>query len=309
MKKLEKIELTQKIARALQERMTFREIDAYLQEFEIDVSDTPFGDSKYEYVTNMLVGKPTALINEMASELGIGSTDSTKNTQVTFRFWKIGYFRIFVSHTTANKDKATRLARALIERGCVCFVAHEDIKPSLEWRKEILSALESTDALIAVLTKDFHASQWTDQEIGIALGHGKLVVPVMAGAKAYGFIEQFQEKKSVGLSTGQVADAIVEAVSSSEITGRKYADIVLALMMGSKNGDELKKWATLAQQLDSFDLAALRSLREQMAADPNIFAHVSTGFDIANDLLEAKGLQKVVRPRGRFPEFDDEIPF
>ncbi len=48
------------------------------------------------------------------------------------------------------------------------------------------------DALVALITPDFHASSWTDQEIGWALGRGVPVIPVRLGADPYGFVGKIQ---------------------------------------------------------------------------------------------------------------------
>ncbi len=106
--------------------------------------------------------------------------------------WKEGFFRLFLSHVSAHKGAVAKLKNDLHVRGISAFVAHEDIAPSLEWQNEIELALRSMHALAALLTPDFHASNWTDQEIGFALGKGVLVVPVRFGADPYGFIGKVQ---------------------------------------------------------------------------------------------------------------------
>src|SRR5439155_10900732 len=84
-------------------------------------------------------------------------------------------FRLFLSHVSEHKLLAGKLKDELLLRGISAFVAHEDIAPSLVWQNEIELALRSMHALAALLTPDFHASNWTDQEVGFALGKGILV--------------------------------------------------------------------------------------------------------------------------------------
>jgi len=73
-----------------------------------------------------------------------------------------------------------------------CFVAHLSIRPTREWQDEIERALFSMDALIALLTKDFQKSNWTDQEISIALGRKVPVIPLKIEKSPYGFIGKIQ---------------------------------------------------------------------------------------------------------------------
>lgn len=67
------------------------------------------------------------------------------------------------------KKEAAALKDSLSIYGISCFVAHMDIHPTKEWQSEIENALSSMDSLVALMTKDFHNSLWTDQEIGFVL--------------------------------------------------------------------------------------------------------------------------------------------
>ena len=48
------------------------------------------------------------------------------------------------------------------------------------------------DAMAAVLMSGFQGANWTDQEVGIAVERGILVVPVIRGLNPYGFIAKYQ---------------------------------------------------------------------------------------------------------------------
>ena len=108
------------------------------------------------------------------------------------RIWPNGLFRLFLSHVSKHQAAVADLKKCLRSRGIDAFVAHADVKPSLEWQKEIELALRTMHALAALLTPEFHASDWTDQEIGWALGRGLLVLPVRLPADPYGFAGKVQ---------------------------------------------------------------------------------------------------------------------
>ncbi len=110
----------------------------------------------------------------------------------TKHLWIEGFFRLFLSHVSEHKVAVAELKRELKAWGVSAFIAHEDIAPSLEWQNEIELGLRSMHALAALLTPDFHQSNWTDQEVGFALGRGSLVVPVRLGLNPYGFIGKVQ---------------------------------------------------------------------------------------------------------------------
>jgi hypothetical protein len=48
------------------------------------------------------------------------------------------------------------------------------------------------DAFVALLTDNFHDSDWTDQEVGFALARGVPVIAVQMDRLPYGFIGKFQ---------------------------------------------------------------------------------------------------------------------
>ena len=106
--------------------------------------------------------------------------------------WGDGTIRAFISHTHPNKIIAAELQRQLRSFGIASFVAHNDIEPMREWQIEIGKALRSMDFLIALLSQDFRQSEWTDQEVGAAVGRGLPVFPVRIDIDPYGFMAKYQ---------------------------------------------------------------------------------------------------------------------
>lgn len=100
--------------------------------------------------------------------------------------------KLFLSHKVTIKKETKALKDALAKIGISSFVAHEDIHPTTQWQGEIENALFSMDVLVALLTKDFHESNWTDQEIGFALGRQTLIIPVRLPIDPKGFISKYQ---------------------------------------------------------------------------------------------------------------------
>jgi hypothetical protein len=108
------------------------------------------------------------------------------------RIWGDSGYRVFLSHKSEVKKETAGLSEGLRVFGIAAFVAHENIHPTKEWQNEIENALFSMDAFVALLTKEFHESNWTDQEVGFALGRGVPVICVKLGRDPYGFIGKFQ---------------------------------------------------------------------------------------------------------------------
>ena len=108
------------------------------------------------------------------------------------RIWLDETFRLFLSHKSEVKIETAQLKDELRLFGISCFVAHEDIHPTRTWQDEIENALQTMDGFVALMTTDFHDSDWTDQEVGYAFARRVPMIAVRLGKNPYGFIGKFQ---------------------------------------------------------------------------------------------------------------------
>jgi hypothetical protein len=123
--------------------------------------------------------------------------------------------RIFLSYTISEKELAGELKKYLERFGFDVFLAHEDIQPTVEWQDDILRNLDMADIFVAVLTKDFRNSDWTDQETGVAVAGQKFIVPLQVNQTPYGFINKYQSLKLKNKFTNPAevaANEILEAI-------------------------------------------------------------------------------------------------
>lgn len=253
MKKLERIDLIGKIARELQERMKFNEIDAYFQSYGIPTNHQPSYNSKYVYVKEVLPQVKDDIILEIATELGINhpAMDIIPYRQTEATFWKPGHFKLFISHLASFKKTIGILKLELEKYGISSFVAHEDIEPTKEWQIEIEKGLFSMDALCAVLMPGFKESNWTDQEVGVAVGRNVLIIPIRRGLDPYGFIGKYQGLQSVGKNIGEVALGIFEIISSNPKTKNKYLDSLTELILLSNSVQQgIDRLSALSKVID-----------------------------------------------------------
>lgn len=124
------------------------------------------------------------------------SNDRIVSEDALKRIWPDEGFRLFLSHKSEVKTQTAELKTSLKKYGISCFVAHEDIHPNQLWQTEIENALATMDGLVALMTENFHESEWTDQEIGYAFARGVPILSVRLGRDPYGFIGKFQALSS-----------------------------------------------------------------------------------------------------------------
>ena len=108
--------------------------------------------------------------------------------------------RAFVSYSVEKKEAGGAVKECLSRFGYECFLAHEDLQVSEEWKRRILEELGSADVFVALLSEEFLASKWCGQELGFIVSRPDvLVVPLsLDGTMPYGFIEHLQ-----GTAVGQ----------------------------------------------------------------------------------------------------------
>jgi hypothetical protein len=125
------------------------------------------------------------------------------SAEATNRIWGDDGFRVFLSHKAEVKKETADLKDQLQLFGVSCFVAHQDIHPTKAWQEEIENALSSMDGFVALMTENFHDSDWTDQEVGYAFARGVPIVAVRLGKDPYGFIGKFQGLSSTWLTAAK----------------------------------------------------------------------------------------------------------
>jgi len=132
------------------------------------------------------------VIGESPSEI-IVVTGTTRKQKPSEDAFVARTLRVFVSYSHEDGRLASALKSRLERFGLNVFLAHVDIKPSLEWQEEILRTLKRSDIFIPLLTENFVLSEWTDQETGIAVSEQKYIIPLSTNVIPYGFIAKYQK--------------------------------------------------------------------------------------------------------------------
>jgi hypothetical protein len=143
--------------------------------------------------------------------------------------------------------------------GMDVFLAHEDLEPSVEWQKEILQALRKCDVFIPLLTRSFHSSLWTDQETGIAVSRGKLILPVKFSVVPYGFIGKFQALKArKGLD--ETCWRIALNIASKPVFGEAVTEGAIRAFLASGTFEESAWRAKALLKFTPFSIAQLNRI-------------------------------------------------
>ncbi|MFH1965200.1 MAG: toll/interleukin-1 receptor domain-containing protein [Acidobacteriota bacterium] len=202
------------------------------------------------------------------------------------RVWGKEGFRVFLSHKAEVKIETVRLKDQLSLYGISGFVAHKDIKPTKEWQTEIENALRTMDAFVALMTEDFHDSQWTDQEVGFAVARGTPTISVRLGKDPYGFIGKFQ---ALPCTWEEASTEIPKLLIKNESMLNAY----ITEVQECKSFDAGNSLAELLPYIESLDDNQAKKLVS--AFNENSQVRASFGFNGTKSQQYGKGLEHHLR--------------
>ena len=299
MKPFDRITIIDLISDDLGNRWSYSNINSYLTQYKIKLKNPNDYESKYHYCLDVLKDVPEQTILDMISELKIEykfQTDKVQYTDGELKFWKSGHFKLFVSHISSFKVNVSHLKDALLPFGISSFVAHEDIEPTKEWMIEIEKALVSMDAMVALIIPGFHESNWTDHEIGIAIGKQKLVIPITKEIDPYGFLSKYQGFKANGKTIGEVANSIFNILCNHEKTKNQILNVLTDLFLISNSKEYAVQRLSIIENTIYYSKEFAEKLAERVKDnriiinDPEILARV-------NKILAKFELQKVIKQK------------
>ena len=210
MKQSERFELIDKLARELQARFKTYELDGYLNSMGVETPESANGtNSKWVYAKGVLANVPAQCLLKIADDLEFDASAIVAGAVVPPRVWaEPALFRLFISHVSPDKHKAMRLRDCLRPYGVIGFVAHEDIEPTKEWEVQLRRALHTMDGLVSMHTLGFSKSNWTQQEVGFAVGKAKKIIAFSMGEDPTGFLSKEQALLRKSRNAEQIAEEI-----------------------------------------------------------------------------------------------------
>ena len=250
-------------------------IDATLAGFSISIpEDTSWGvGTEASYILYAIRKAGDQILVDLAEHLGHTldhATPAQLPTRTEPKFWHKGFLRLFISHLAKNKVYAAELQDALFSYGISGFVAHNDIEPTLEWQTEIEVALATCDSLVALLHDGFHASRWTDQEIGFAMGRGVPAFSVQLDEAPYGFIARFQAFNGNHKTAKELARELFDALRKKKGLERKMSDALIQLFEESHSFAEARDRTTYLNNITAWDPSYSARLRAAVKTNDQI---------------------------------------
>jgi hypothetical protein len=243
-------------------------IDLTLRQFGLSTTDGWERD-KTSYVIWMIDDAPDEKLSDLATHLHIPLSAGIEQP-ADLPFWEPEHLRLFVSHVNTFKLLAENIKTNLRQYKISAFVAHSDIEPTREWLEQIEGALTTADALLAMLTTDFHDSLWTDQEVGVALGRQIPVIPLRLGQDPYGLFGKFQGLPGSGRKTDEIARSIAESLGKNATTSKRMTFALVGALADSQSYDASRRIMTLLEKVDYLDSSLAEKMRNSIMANSQV---------------------------------------
>jgi hypothetical protein len=242
--------------KAIAERLSSEQwplMDLTLKEFGMPTSDVWSGNSKEQYILWSLGSAKDQPLIELAQHVGFDFEETGGPLRVEPPFWRKGMFRVFLSHLSGHKAFAAELQTILLSYGISSFVAHSDITPTAEWVVQIETALATCEALVALMHDGFHKSNWTDQEIGFAMGRGVPIFAVHFGQAPYGFTERFQAFSGKDKHTSILAKELFDTYRKHKLTQKRMSEVLVELFEESASFADARARLGHLEELEAWD--------------------------------------------------------
>lgn len=143
---------------------------------------------------------------------------------------------VFISHAQADLPLAEFLHRHLTQEGLSVYLASVSMPPGEQWMPAILNNLRSSTWVICLASRAACESYWVMQEMGVAIGSNKKLVPItwdLPPDALPGWMRQYQAV-NLGASQEEAKAAIVriaDAIKSEKQKGLAILGLIVAGLM------------------------------------------------------------------------------
>ena len=192
--------------------------------------------------------------------------------------------KVFLSHSDKDKKIASELKSKLSKYKFFIFLAHEDIEGDSDWISKLYEEIQNSKIFIMLLTKNYHRSNYTEQEAGIALNCSKTILPIsIDGTKPHGFVSS---RQAISCSIPFEDSKIEEIIRICNLDNISKSSTLDKLLSKLENSSSYAESATLSSKLKKygFSESQLRRLVYSVLSNPQVsYSWVADG--IINEIV------------------------
>lgn len=140
---------------------------------------------------------------------------------------------IFISHAASESNFANFLKRHMEAEGHSAYVAALDIKPGEKWKPVILENLKNSQWVICLASRSACASPWVMQEMGVAIGANKKLVPIVWDQSPADLPAWMHEYQAVELGHDEATAKAAIGRIATQIKADKQKGLVMLALLGA----------------------------------------------------------------------------
>jgi TIR domain len=140
---------------------------------------------------------------------------------------------VFISHAQADLPLAQFLHRHLSQEGLSAYLATVSMAPGEQWKQVILDNLRSSTWVICLASRAACESHWVMQEMGVAIGANKKLVPIVwdiSPQELPGWMREYQAV-NLGGANQEVARAAIERISETIKSEKQKGLVILGMVI------------------------------------------------------------------------------
>jgi hypothetical protein len=201
-----------------------------------------------------------------------------------------------------RKSKLGKIKKKLSKFDIDVFLAHEDIEGGEDWKIELVSEIKNSEIIIALLSKNYHHANFTDQELGMSLAYEKKIIPIsIDGTIPYGFIEQYQSTKCDPEITDKDIRKLLSLIMNFSSTGKDFLNLLITKLSNAESYEDATFWGRKLLSYSKFTHEQINDIAQAYIKNNQIHGSFMAA---PNVLYILKNNQKRIKP-----EFKKHIKF
>ena len=140
---------------------------------------------------------------------------------------------VFISHAHVDLPFAQYLHRHLSQEGLNVYLATVSMAPGEQWKQAILDRLRSSTWVICLASRAACESHWVMQEMGVAIGANKKLVPIIWDVlpqELPGWMREYQAV-NLGGANQEEARVAIERISETIKSEKQKGVVILGMVI------------------------------------------------------------------------------
>ena len=142
---------------------------------------------------------------------------------------------VFISHSTKDRGAVEHVAKLVSAQGLSVYRAEHDSQPGRHLPEKVRTNICAADAVLVLLTKSSIDSRYVHQEIGVAKGARKLIVPLVHPDLVHEDLAMLSGAEFLVFDPDQPTSATPDLVGQLRMIAERAAvrDVVQALVVAA----------------------------------------------------------------------------